>query len=75
MAVQIVYVLKFRRILDRNPISLAGKIFSIRTLMLLFFGWEDYMPELREIGLDPAVQGVPVKKKRSTYVLDYIRKI
>ena len=23
------------------------------------------MPELREIGLDPAVQGVPVKKKRS----------
>ena len=65
MAVKIVYVLKFRRILDRNPISLAGKIFSIRTLMLLFFGWEDYMPELREIGLDPAVQGVPVKKKLS----------
>ena len=23
------------------------------------------MPELREIGLDPAVQGVPVKKKPS----------
>ena len=23
------------------------------------------MPELWEIGLDPAVQGVPVKKKRS----------
>ena len=23
------------------------------------------MPELREIGLDPAVQGVPVKKKLS----------
>ena len=23
------------------------------------------MPELREIGLDPAVQGVPVKKKQS----------
>ena len=23
------------------------------------------MPDLREIGLDPAVQGVPVKKKRS----------
>ena len=23
------------------------------------------MPELGEIGLDPAVQGVPVKKKRS----------
>ena len=30
-----------------------------------FFGWEDYMPELREIGLDPAVQGVTVKKKLS----------
>ena len=37
-----------------------------------FFGWEDYVPELREIGLDPAVQGVPVKKKpsvHSTYLL------
>ena len=30
-----------------------------------FFGWEDCVPELREIGLDPAVQGVPVKKKLS----------
>ena len=30
-----------------------------------FFGWEDYVPELREIGLDPAVQGVPLKKKLS----------
>ena len=50
----------------RNPItSHAGKIFSRRSLLLLFFGWEDYMPELREIGLDPAVQGVPVKKKLS----------
>ena len=26
------------------------------------------MPELREIGLDPAVQGVPVKKKPSVRV-------
>ena len=25
------------------------------------------MPEFREIGLDPAVQGVPVKKKRSVH--------
>ena len=30
-----------------------------------FFGWEDYVPELQEIGLDPAVQGVPLKKKLS----------
>ena len=34
-----------------------------------FFGWEDYVPELREIGLDPAVQGVPVKKKLSVFLL------
>ena len=26
------------------------------------------MPELQEIGLDPAVQGVPVKKKLSVYL-------
>ena len=30
-----------------------------------FLGWEDYVPELRETGLDPAVQGVTVKKKMS----------
>ena len=30
-----------------------------------FLGWEDFVPELRETGLDPAVQRVPVKKKRS----------
>ena len=30
-----------------------------------FFGWGDYVLELRELGLDPAVQGVPVKKKLS----------
>ena len=34
-----------------------------------FFGWEDYVPELREIGLDPAVQGVPLKKKLSVVVV------
>ena len=28
------------------------------------------MPELREIGLDPAVQGVPVKKKLSVMSLE-----
>ena len=54
--------LKFRRILS---ISFAGKIFSKRTFSLVFFDCEDYVPELREIGLDPAVQGVPLKKKLS----------
>ena len=29
------------------------------------------MPELREIGLDPAVQGVPVKKKPSVRKISY----
>ena len=29
-----------------------------------FFCWEDYVPELQEIGLEPVVQGVLVKKKR-----------
>ena len=27
------------------------------------------MPEFREIGLDPAVQGVPVKEKLSVFVM------
>ena len=30
------------------------------------------MPELREIGLDPAVQGVPVKKKTSVVAVHHI---
>ena len=30
-----------------------------------FFGQEDYVPDLRQTGLDPAVQGVPVKNKLS----------
>ena len=29
------------------------------------------MPELREIGLDPAVQGVPVKKKLSVHSTEH----
>ena len=56
---------KYFKDCQRNITSLAGKTFSRRTLLLLFFGWEDYVPELKEIGLDPAVQGVPVKKKPS----------
>ena len=43
---------------------LAGKIFNRRTFLLFFFCWEDYVPELQEIGLEPVVQGVLVKKKR-----------
>ena len=39
-----------------------------------FFDWEDYLPELREIGLDPAVQGVPFKKKPSV-VTKLVRKV
>ena len=42
--------------------SLAGGLFCC-----YFFGQEDYVPELRQIGLDPAVQGVPVKKKLSVH--------
>ena len=36
-----------------------------------YLGWEDFVPELRETGLDPAVQTVPVKKKRSVLVFSY----
>ena len=43
--------------------SLAGGPFCCYS-----FGQEDYVPELREIGLDPAVQGVPFKKKLSVVV-------
>ena len=34
-----------------------------------FFGQKDYVPDLQQIGLDPAVQGVPVKKKLSAVLL------
>ena len=34
-----------------------------------YLGWEDFVPELRETGLDPAVQRVPVKKKPCSVLL------
>ena len=46
--------------------SSAGGLFSCYLV-----SQEDYVPELWEIGLDPAVQGVPFKKKPSvrTYLM------
>ena len=48
-----------------TPLALLVRYSAGGPFCCYFFGWEDYVPELWEIGLDPAVQGVPVKKKRS----------
>ena len=64
-AVQIFYYVKFRRILEIPLLAMLVRYSAGGPFCCYFFGWEDYMPELREIGLDPAVQGVPVKKKLS----------
>ena len=56
---------KFRRILEIPLLAMLVRYSAGGPFCCYFFGWEDYMPELQEIGLDPAVQGVPVKKKLS----------
>ena len=50
-----------------TPLALLVRYSAGGPFCCYFFGWEDYVPELWEIGLDPAVQGVPVKKKRSVH--------
>ena len=49
------------------PLALLVRHLAGGPFCCYFFGWEDYMPELQEIGLDPAVQGVPVKTKLSVF--------
>ena len=52
-------------LLARAILICAVNLPAERSLLLLFFGLEDYLPELYQTGLDPAVQGVPFKKKQS----------
>ena len=57
-------VFKFRGMLE-TQLNLLVKYSAGGPFCCYLFGWEDYVLELRELGLDPAVQGVPVKKKLS----------
>ena len=64
-------VFKFRRMLE-TQLNLLVKYSAGGPFCCYFFGWEDYVLELRELGLDPAVQGVPVKKKTSVCMTKYV---